>query len=138
MLLSQDLMYNYLILQTRGEKVNMADIPDDSYDFMKASAEEWSKPEVPSPAPPRPETETDRWGAPVATPDMDDGDRWGSEKMDTSETPKITDFIPKRDATKPPRKFPWWVILIIVIVVVSVCVCLVLGILAVLKFFPVA
>ena len=85
----------------------MAHIPQDndkSDDFMNASAEEWSKPETPEPAPPKPKTKTDRWGAP---------------EMDTSDSPKIPDLFKKKEG----KGLQWWVIVLIIGVVLCLCSC---------------
>lgn len=93
-------------------------LPDD--EFMKASAEEWSKPEPVSPLPPRPESPTNRWGAPIQPKNIDDGNRWGAEKLDNSDSPKIKDLFPKTDKSGK-KKFPWWVILLIILGVICLC-----------------
>ena len=93
-------------------------LPDD--EFMKASAEEWSKSEPVSPLPPRSASLTDRWGAPVQPENINNGDRWGSEKLDTSDSPQLKDLFPKKEKSKK-KKFPWWAILLIVLAVICLC-----------------
>ncbi len=100
----------------------------DNYDeFMKASAEEWSKPETPAPVPARAETPTNRWGAPVAQPNADDGSRWGAPKLDPSDEPKLSDLLPSQKG-----KNKWWIIALIAGVLVCLCACLVIIVLLVL------
>lgn len=97
--------------------------PDPEDDFMKASAEEWSKDPEPVPAPPLPSTPTDRWGAPTRSADNDDGNRWGAEKLDKSDSPQIKDLFPKKPEGDK-KKFPWWIIILAVVLVCLVCVVL--------------
>jgi len=100
----------------------MSNIPQDSKpsdDFMNASAEEWSKPEVPQPPSPKPTNKTDRWGAPIKPADLDDGNRWGAEKLDSSDSPQLKDLFPKKEGEK--KKLPWWVILLIILPIICVC-----------------
>jgi hypothetical protein len=101
----------------------MGHIPDDDNyeEWMDASAEEWSKPEEPGPAP-VPESEpTDRWGSPTTPAEvLDDGDRWGSEPIEpTRDTPSQAGPTEKKDG------FKWWILLIILAVILCICACLV-------------
>ena len=102
----------------------MAHIPDDDFDdFMNSDAEDWSKPEEPTPPPQVPETPVDRWGAPLPDDTADnDGDRWGAPELDSSNSPNVSDFMPK-GGQKGSSK--WWIIAIIVAVVLCLCVCVV-------------
>lgn len=100
----------------------MSKIPQNSEsddDFMKASAEEWSKPDIPQPLQPKPETKTDRWGAPLKSANLEDGNRWGAEKLDSEDSPQLKDLFPKKEGEK--KKLPWWVILLIVLPIICVC-----------------
>lgn len=107
----------------------MAHIPQDndqSDDFVNASAEEWSKPEVPKPASSKPKTKTDRWGAPVPPADINSGSRWGAPEMDTSDSPKIPDLFKKKEG----KGLQWWVIVLIIVIVLCLCSCGTLAVLA--------
>ncbi len=107
----------------------MAHIPrenDKPDDFMNASAEEWSKPEVPNQAPPKPKTKTDRWGGAVPPADINSGNRWGAPEMDTSDSPKIPDLFKKKEG----KGLQWWVIVLIIAVVLCLCSCGTLAVLA--------
>ncbi len=96
-------------------------LPDD--DFMKSSAEEWSKP-TPQPSKPAERaTASDRWGSPVPPVIPDEGNRWGSEKLDTSDSPQLKDLFPKKDQpVDKKKKFPWWIILIIALPLILLCI----------------
>jgi len=97
----------------------MAHIPDDENtdDFMKASAEEWSKPE--KPVTPKPAQEpTDRWGSPLpAQPAAPGEGRWGSEPIEPTR-------IPKEPKEKNEGK-KWWIIVLIVVLVLCLCGCVI-------------
>lgn len=93
----------------------MGHIPDDDNfdDFMNASAEEWSKPEEPSPLPPIPPQKTDRWGSPIG----DSGAARDPYQPGTGAASVNTGVKKSR---------PWWIIAILVAVVLCLCVCVVM------------
>ena len=95
--------------------------PEPEDDFMKASAEEWSKDPAPEPMPHMPSTPTDRWGAPEKPADIDDGNRWGAEKLDNSDSPQLKDLFPKKPQGEK-KKFPWWLIIVGILVVIGLCI----------------
>ena len=99
----------------------MSDNLEPKDDFMNASAEEWSKEEVPQPPQPTEAPETDRWGAHIPSASDDDPSRWGAEPLEQAETPKLSDVFPKSYNLEKKSKFPWW-ILIVVLVVMCLCV----------------
>lgn len=105
----------------------MGHIPEDDEfeEYMNASAEEWSKPEEPTPSQEKDEGQVNQWGAPSPADDAvgDKRNRWGSEPIDTSDSPKLSDikFPGKKTGTK------WWVIAIAILVVLCLCICLVLA-----------
>lgn len=91
----------------------MGHIPDtNDDDFMNASAEEWSKPEKPAPAPPEQEA-TNRWGSPIPDPTV------MGESGPTGSQPGAPGSPPKKQGGSK-----WWVILIIVLVILCLCLCL--------------
>jgi hypothetical protein len=91
----------------------MGHIPDENNDdFMNASAEEWSKPEEPAPAPPKQE-ETNRWGSPIPDPTVMGDSGPASPRPSSAGSPPA-----KKSGSK------WWIILIIVLVILCLCVCL--------------
>lgn len=94
----------------------MGQLPDDENydDWMSASAEEWSKPEKPSPNPEPPTQPADRWGSPLTSKEQqDDPRRWGSDQ------PAPTPSTPK---ARQKNKFPWWIILVIVLILLCLCI----------------
>jgi hypothetical protein len=108
-------------MKASAEEWSKPEKPEESADdFSKASAEEWSEPEVIVPAEPTQKIPTDRRGAPVATPENTDPNRWGPERMDTSSEPKIIDA--ELSQTEKKKRFPWWAIVIIVLVVLCLCI----------------
>lgn len=101
----------------------MGHIPDNDEfeEYMNASAEEWSKPEEPTPQPDIQEESTNRWGSPIPEGDSaDDENRWESEPMETAARDDDQEIEEKNGAR-------WWIIVIIVVVVLCICACAVLG-----------
>lgn len=94
----------------------MGHIPDDDNldEFMNASGEEWSKPELPRQNPIPQKEESDRWGSPLPQDPIVNGrDRWGSEPIKAS-PPKSP-----KDPNKKSSK--WWIIVLIIVVVLCLC-----------------
>lgn len=111
-------------------------------DFQQASAEKWSAPETEQTSPP-PQSETDRWGAPVNEV-ADESGRWNEnlytpeaeepapvEAPKAEETRKVVDYV-----TTPPSqpkkkdKFPVWAIVLVVLLVLCICIALPIALLA--------
>lgn len=93
---------------------------NDGDEFMNASAEDWSKPEEPTPMPVQKPDETNRWGATLPEdPASAAPNRWGSE-------PIIEASTPEKERPAKQSKSTWWVILIVIVVVICLCICLVL------------
>ena len=104
----------------------MGHIPEDENfeEYMNASADEWSKPEEPKPVPDMANEQVDRWGSPIpqeAT--IDDGERWGSEPLETAQKPAKSAYEPpaKKSGTK------WWIIVVAVLLVLALCCLIVVG-----------
>lgn len=103
----------------------MGHIPDDDHfdEFMNASAEEWSKPEEPTPQPKREKEKTNRWGSPIpAEEPARDSNRWGSEPLEPSRAADAPQDTPQKEKGRSK----WWVIAIIIVVVLCLCLCLAL------------
>jgi hypothetical protein len=99
----------------------MGHIPEDENfdEFMNASAEEWSEPEAPEPAPESPLEPTDRWGSPIPDPNgSEDPERWGSEPKEPA-PPKPAEPV-KKNGSK------WWIFAIVAVVLLCLCACVIL------------
>lgn len=99
----------------------MGHIPEDENfeEFMDASAEEWSEPEEPAPAPEIEPEPADRWGSPIPDPGKAvEENRWGSEPAEPEIPTPVTPV--KKNGSK------WWVIAIVVVVVLCLCACIAL------------
>lgn len=99
----------------------MGHIPDDENfeEYMNASAEEWSKPQKPSPRPEMEDERVDRWGAPIPEEGtISDANRWGSETLEPSR--------PDNDPQKKKSGTRWWIIAIVIVVVLCLCLCITL------------
>ncbi len=107
------------IIQTQnGYKENNMDQKPEAEnpeDIMKASAEEWSKPEEPQ-SEPEAVGEHDRWGSPIPVSSIPSQ---GSDWQSTPAAPGggYTAEAPKKSRSK------WWIILIVIVVVLCLCLC---------------
>jgi len=94
---------------------------DDFEEYMNTSAEEWSKPEEPTPKSESPEEQTNRWGSPIKEEGaVSNGNRWGSEPIEPT--------LDQEDKEKIKKVFSkWWIIAIIAVVLLCSCACVVLA-----------
>jgi hypothetical protein len=94
---------------------------NDSEVLGNDTAESWSEP-TPAPEFESPATESDRWGAPIASPNDDDPRRWGSPQDYTPE-PEVTYSKPSESQKKKSKTWIWIVVAILIIS----CICVVAG-----------